>query len=765
MIESTETAARLRHIETVSLNSDRPIIDQAQDRYGLAGDFIEALYRIAREWPGPDGVIVGLYGRWGIGKTSALNLFRKRLSQDTAEVTVDFDKTMASRYLKRGKWLFRTKSTLEQQSLRGTLVAEFNPWFYRSTEALIASFFGAVADAVSQDDGGRVLGDRMRDMGRFLARAASVVTVGGVNVDLGSFLEKGEAALQEVREETRHLLKAFGDAGGRLVVVVDDVDRLNRAELLDLFRVLRVVADLPAITAVVAMDYDRVADILNSADDDGYGSTYLEKIVQVDLRIPPPRRLDLQAQLDEVVGEVLGLAGLDRPEELRPARYSFAGNAFTLALDYIRTPRDIARYANSLRALLLAAAERDLHPVDATLVEVLHVFQPELYQAIQGRRSFLTGVEWVAPLWQEREEAAAARQAEYEELLEVVGESRDLRARAEKVLKWLFGDLSGRRQRKSGEERVREARDRRIASPDFFDTYFLSRPEADLPTKREVDMIVSALGVELGKEEPRVAEVIHEAFDSKEDAYVERFAMDLQFAFDALGLTDLTGLGQRLIDEVIPAHPELGAQLVTPLLISLGHFRDEKEWSWEGARQAVADLALRAADRLALPRAMDFVEAARIYRVIEDAGWASAACHWLTRVRDAIENTAEPFDGSLRDAEFGRLVAEARLVAGKLSGHCEVTREAVSTAVVALLLRNPLRLPEVLVCISISNEKGSFLESEIRSHREATASVEDLFGDRETAVDLLQRFYAAGGNDDTDYQGLVSALGELLDKG
>lgn len=65
----------------------------------------------------------------------------------------------------------------------------------------------------------------------------------------------------------------------RIIVLIDDIDRLRREEVRELVKLVRLTGDFPNIVYVLAFDRKRVE--LALGDDDETGRAYLEKIVQV----------------------------------------------------------------------------------------------------------------------------------------------------------------------------------------------------------------------------------------------------------------------------------------------------------------------------------------------------------------------------------------------------------------------------------------------------------------------------------------------------
>ena len=57
----------------MNYNADRPIENLEQDRLGRAS-FSKQLGQAIYEYKSSEGIIIGLFGKWGSGKTSVINM-------------------------------------------------------------------------------------------------------------------------------------------------------------------------------------------------------------------------------------------------------------------------------------------------------------------------------------------------------------------------------------------------------------------------------------------------------------------------------------------------------------------------------------------------------------------------------------------------------------------------------------------------------------------------------------------------------------------
>ncbi|MCK5805803.1 MAG: NTPase KAP, partial [Lentisphaeria bacterium] len=160
---------------------------------------------------------------------------------------------------------------------------------------------------------------------------------------------------------------------------MDDIDRLERDVLRLLFRMVRLNADFPNVTYVLA--FDRLVVERNLDEENGVrGRDYLEKIIQVSFDIPEPEPETIHrilfAEMDVVLESL----------KTRPLDQHRWGNVFHSGFkEHFRTIRHIKRYANGLRLTLAPLAE-EVDLVDFLAIELIRVFHPEVYLGIvQGK--------------------------------------------------------------------------------------------------------------------------------------------------------------------------------------------------------------------------------------------------------------------------------------------------------------------------------------------------------------------------------------------
>ncbi len=206
---------------------------------------------------------------------------------------------------------------------------------------------------------------------------AAQITPGAGAQELGKQLSTAE--LNELRNRLESILR---EAKKRVVVQIDDIDRLDRQEIQAIFKLIKLSAGFENTAYVLAFDDEVVADALGEKYGAGgaiAGRSFLEKIVQVPLHLPSTDQLSLRQLTFEGVDAALKLSGIELNEEQTQAfvRHFIDGLEMRLS-----TPRQAKRYANAL-SFALPILKDEVHPVDQMLIEGIRVFYPSLYTIIR----------------------------------------------------------------------------------------------------------------------------------------------------------------------------------------------------------------------------------------------------------------------------------------------------------------------------------------------------------------------------------------------
>ena len=408
-----------------SFATDRPLTARDDDRLNRAA-FAERVASVLLDLPAGASLVVGLHGPWGDGKTTVLNLMRVDLDASSRVAVVDF-----------------------------------NPWRFTDEGAMLAGFFRELARVIRAklSTKGEEVAGWVEKVGKYAAlldkRFGSAAEIAKEVADVG---------LEELRER---LFAALGEAEKRLVVLIDDIDRLDRSETQTLFRLIKACADFPNVSYVLAFDDTAVAKSLGErygGGDEQAGRAFLEKIIQIPLKLPVAAKEDLRGLCFEQVEQSLSASEV---ELTRDEIGEFVAGFDRGAAVRLTTPRAAKRYGNALM-FALPMLKGEVNTVDLFLIEALRAFFPEVHEIIRQNQGEFCGVE-------DRYGGNRANQ-QGAELLKPVLEAMD-EAEA-KAAKSLIVDLFPRLSSSFGhggygsDWLARWSRERRVSAPEYCPRYF-----------------------------------------------------------------------------------------------------------------------------------------------------------------------------------------------------------------------------------------------------------------------------------------------------
>lgn len=215
------------------LSGDRPIDSTSDDKLGFQ-DLAEGLAAALLSQNSVDGLVIGMEGRWGSGKSSLLNLTIRAL---------------------------RALPTA-----RRPIIVEFRPWLVGDRDALLGSFFAELAtkvEVLEVEAGHSTLAKKRKEselatrIRRYAATAEHVgraVSVLPLLSPLGKALQalgllgKNTEKRPSLIELKNDLEQALREIKTTIIVCIDDVDRLDPGEVVELLRLVRSVANFPNVT-------------------------------------------------------------------------------------------------------------------------------------------------------------------------------------------------------------------------------------------------------------------------------------------------------------------------------------------------------------------------------------------------------------------------------------------------------------------------------------------------------------------------------------
>lgn len=426
----------------MSIHADNPIEQPGDDslgRAGVAGDFVAQVLSLDSS----KGLVVGVLGPWGSGKTSFINLARNRLAES------------------------------------GVPVLEFNPWMFSGADQLVESFFVEIAAELRIKTNRADIADALTDYGEAFSGLGWLPVI-------GPWIERGRGGMKMLG---KLLARRKEGAGGRrarltetlqklskpIVVVLDDIDRLSTGEIRDIFKLVRLTASFPNVVYLVSFDRGRVEQALS---EDGIpGRDYLEKILQfaVDLPAVPEEALQNQTvrAIDAAVNALPDHGPFD--EELWPDVY------VEVIKPLVRHMRDVRRFVAAAQGSVRSLNGR-IALVDVLALEAIRVFVPDVFARLPRAAASLTTPS--SRLIGGHDYEAEAHKAEIEALVTAAGEDGEV-VRALVTRLFPAGSRHLPRGTHYGADfQGRWLRDRKVAHPEILGLY-LQRLASDRLTAHD----------------------------------------------------------------------------------------------------------------------------------------------------------------------------------------------------------------------------------------------------------------------------------------
>ncbi|WP_430784121.1 KAP family P-loop NTPase fold protein [Actinoplanes sp. G11-F43] len=334
------------------LLTDNPVACRDDDQFGFGThgrvlcDAVQATVHLP--------LTVGVFGPWGTGKSSFLNICREILDR------------------------------------RGIPTIAFNPWKYDEKEAIWHALIQTILTEIAAEPEERrhdlvAKARRLSSTATWLLlrHAAAPLTAGILDGD--DVTAARDAWQARGVENYRHInhfeadfaevVQAFVGERGRLVVFVDDLDRCHGETAIAVLDALKLFLGEASCVFVLAMDFDVIAAAAAKRvdGDQARGRQYLEKLIHFPYHLPEVRFEAVFRQLqDSVVPELSG----------DPALWRLTEDAFG------DNPRRVRRF---ISALNLTAATFRLHSppsrdrlMQAAIMLALRMRFPDFFRRVQA---------------------------------------------------------------------------------------------------------------------------------------------------------------------------------------------------------------------------------------------------------------------------------------------------------------------------------------------------------------------------------------------
>ena len=425
--------------------SEKPIISKNEDLLGrkkVASDLAKEI----EYYKNKDSLTIGIVGKWGSGKTSFINMVL--------------------------------------ESFKGNnnyIVIKFNPWNISSRKQLISDFFLQLSNNIKKENESNeiigTIGKTLGTLSKFfkplgLIQPLSLLgTIGDITEKASGFInEYLEAEKEDLEILKGNINQELEDLDKKLLIVIDDIDRLCDEEIREIFQLVKSIADFKNTIYILSYDKEIVTKALDKTQQDK-GEEYLEKIVQVPLVLPYVSKNELDKIFLDKLSNLINIS--DRDDFLYFQELYNNGLA-----ENFQNLRDIERYVNVF-SFGVELAREELNINDYIVLTLIKVFEPNLYEYIKNNKKYFFGVRFDENLDKNKTEILDELEEIYKKLKKIKKEN------IKKLIKIIFPKLKNIRYDEEFIDIWNKAR--RIAAPLYFESYFrLDFPEDEIK-KSEIE--------------------------------------------------------------------------------------------------------------------------------------------------------------------------------------------------------------------------------------------------------------------------------------
>ncbi len=324
--------------EINDISTDSSLVDPEKDLLGHAS-FAKYLADSICKMTFPEGFVIAVYGSWSSGKSTLLNFLVHYLKQKPDE---------------------------EQP-----IIVPFNPWLFSGHQDVTRSFFEQLQTVLSQEGTvSKGLKERIADFAKVISEIPLPYAQTGKAV--ATLFDDKEKEASELKEEVEDTL---GQQQQRIVVTIDDVDRLPAEDIKQLLRIFKAIPNFTNVVYLLVFDKEVVMKTIAETKEIS-GEAYLEKIIQVAFELPIPDKTSLRRLFFNKLDGIFADTEKQLFDQIHWSNIYFQG------IDhFIINLRNIVHLTETL-TVTYPAVKGEVNPVDFIAIESLRVFSPIVYNTI-----------------------------------------------------------------------------------------------------------------------------------------------------------------------------------------------------------------------------------------------------------------------------------------------------------------------------------------------------------------------------------------------
>lgn len=326
-------------------NSDKPISNENEDELNRM-PFVKRLSKSVCNYDSQDCLVIGLMGEWGSGKTSILNLTFSEIKKE------------------KDNWIF----------------IDFNPWYFSNQDNLILQFFNRLLNELKFSDN---FTKKAKDiLFKFMKGISINVNLKFLssNLDLDKVLKQEE--FEKFNSFKEDLFDIFSNLDYKIIISIDNIDRLTDDEIQQIFLLVKSLADFPNVIYILSFDQNIVIKTLNKLQLYS-GEDYIKKIIQIEILVPEITQSRKNSLIFNRIYPIYEKFSNDSLIQLDDFN-----DIYWMIIPFIKNIRDLNRLVNVFNFYLFSFKD-EININDFLLLLTLQLFERECYDEIKNNKKFL----------------------------------------------------------------------------------------------------------------------------------------------------------------------------------------------------------------------------------------------------------------------------------------------------------------------------------------------------------------------------------------
>ena len=330
------------------------LVDEREVDYDLfnRSNIVKQLAEAMQHPTSKHSYVIGLTGIWGSGKSTILNLAKKKISKDTNSV-----------------------------DLSHTNKSDFDLWLFESKEEIIKGMYNYFLTG---------LGIQYRSAltNKLITSAAKLLAGVSINGIETLFLDPN--TYQDVFKLKEKLTNYVKSTNKHYIMCIENLDRADNEQVILILKLINSVFDIPNVTYVLLYDNERLNKVLKNTESSNV--SFAEKVINQEIQMPISIDLEI---CNTCLNNLRDSYGMNNSFQVRGEAKDFQKVQENIVSN-ITTIRDLKRIINSVYTILANRDTLRLYLPDVIAIQYIHFKNPELYEKIKNHKKLLT---WTQSLY------------------------------------------------------------------------------------------------------------------------------------------------------------------------------------------------------------------------------------------------------------------------------------------------------------------------------------------------------------------------------